>query len=103
MLHTNTDGAFYTVAKLPVEDAEDFCAWCLREFVYKDSDTPTKMKFGGKENDCIGETVMMAPAQGFYSTEGMGKNQVRLAYVLCKKDIQRSLFILEKALEKYRS
>lgn len=96
-------GAFYTVAKLPVEDAEDFCAWCLREFVYKDSDTPTKMKFGGKEIDCIGETVMMAPTQGFYSTEGMGKNQVRLAYVLCKKDIQRSLFILEKALEKYRS
>ena len=85
-------GAFYTVAQLPVEDTEKFCAWCLSEFCWKDEKTPA---------GCIGETIMMAPAAGFYSTPGMGRNQVRLAYVLNKKDIQRSLFILEKALEQY--
>jgi aspartate aminotransferase len=85
-------GAFYTVAQLPVEDAEDFCAWCLTDFAWKDEKTPA---------DCAGETIMMAPAAGFYSTPGMGRNQVRLAYVLNKHDIQRSLFILAKALEKY--
>lgn len=76
-------GAFYTVASLPVEDAEDFCAWCLSDFEYE------------------GETVMMAPASGFYSTPGQGRNEVRIAYVLCKEDLQRALFILEKALEAY--
>jgi aspartate aminotransferase len=76
-------GAFYTVAKLPVEDAEDFCAWCLSDFEYE------------------GETVMMAPANGFYSTPDMGRDEVRIAYVLNKQDLQRSLIILEKALEKY--
>ena len=86
-------GAFYTVAQLPVEDTEKFCAWCLSEFCWKDEKTPD-----GK----IGETIMMAPAAGFYSTPGMGMNQVRLAYVLNKKDIQRALFLLEKALEQYR-
>ena len=50
-----------------------------------------------------GETIMMAPAAGFYSTSGMGMNQVRLAYVLNKKDIQRALFLLEKALEQFKS
>jgi aspartate aminotransferase len=85
-------GAFYTVAQLPVEDTEKFCAWCLKEFYWKDEKTPE-----GK----IGETIMMAPAAGFYSTQGMGMNQVRLAYVLNKKDIQRALFLLEKALEQY--
>ena len=85
-------GAFYTVAQLPVDDAEKFCAWCLSEFSWKDEKTP---------EGCTGETIMMAPAAGFYSTPGMGLNQVRLAYVLNKHDIQRSLFILEKALEKY--
>ncbi len=59
-------GAFYTVASLPVDDAEKFCAWCLEEFSYE------------------GATVMMAPASGFYTTEGMGRNEVRLAYVLKK-------------------
>ena len=87
-------GAFYTVAQLPVEDTEDFCAWCLKEFCWKDEKTP---------EDKIGETIMMAPAAGFYSTPGMGRNQVRLAYVLKKKDIQRALFLLEKALEQYKS
>jgi aspartate aminotransferase len=78
-------GAFYTVAKLPVDDAEKFCAWCLSEFEYE------------------GETVMMAPAAGFYITPGLGKDQVRLAYVLCKEDLKRALFILEKALEAYNA
>ena len=76
-------GAFYTVASLPVKDADDFCAWCLSDFNYE------------------GETVMMAPASGFYSTPGQGRNEVRIAYVLCKEDLQRALFILEKALEAY--
>ncbi|MBQ1713366.1 MAG: aminotransferase class I/II-fold pyridoxal phosphate-dependent enzyme, partial [Treponema sp.] len=66
-------GAFYTVAQLPVDDAEDFCAWCLREFSWKDDLTPE-----GK----VGESIFMAPAAGFYSTPDMGKDQVRLAYVL---------------------
>ena len=87
-------GAFYTVAQLPVDDAEDFCAWCLREFSWKDEKTPA---------GCAGETIMMAPAAGFYSTPGMGMNQVRLAYVLNKHDIHRALFVLEKALEAYNA
>ena len=78
-------GAFYTVAKLPVDDAEDFCAWCLSDFSYE------------------GETVMMAPASGFYSTPGLGKDEVRIAYVLKKEDLQRAIFLLEKALEAYNS
>ena len=86
-------GAFYTVARIPVDDAEAFCAWCLKEFCWKDNQTP---------KDKTGETIMMAPAAGFYTTPGMGKNQVRLAYVLNKKDIQRALFLLEKAFEQYR-
>ena len=76
-------GAFYTVAKLPVDDAEKFCAWCLTDFNYE------------------GETIMMAPAAGFYTTPDLGKDQVRLAYVLKKEDLQRALFVLEKALEAY--
>ena len=78
-------GAFYTVAKLPVDDADRFCAWCLSEFSYE------------------GETVMMAPASGFYSTPGLGKDEVRIAYVLKKEDLQRAIFLLEKALEAYNS
>lgn len=76
-------GAFYTVAKLPVEDAEDFCRWCLESFSYE------------------GETVMMAPASGFYTTPGVGKNQVRIAYVLKKDDLARAVLVLRKALEAY--
>ena len=76
-------GAFYTVAKLPVDDSEKFCRWCLEEFNYE------------------GETVMMAPASGFYTTPGVGINQVRRAYVLKKEDLNRALFILRKALEAY--
>lgn len=76
-------GAFYTVAKLPVDDAEKFCAWCLTDFNYE------------------GETLMMAPAAGFYTTPGAGKNQVRIAYVLKKDDLERALIVLQKALEAY--
>ncbi len=78
-------GAFYTVASLPVDDADKFCEWCLSDFSYE------------------GETVMMAPASGFYLTPGMGRNEVRIAYVLKKEDLQRALFVLEKALEAYNS
>ena len=86
-------GAFYTVAKLPVDDAEKFCVWCLNEFIWNDENTP---------ENCIGETVMMAPAAGFYTNPELGKNQVRLAYVLKKENLQRALFVLSKALEKYK-
>ena len=78
-------GAFYTVAKLPVDNADDFCAWCLSDFDYE------------------GETVMMAPASGFYSTPGLGKDEVRIAYVLNQDDLKRALVVLEKALEKYNA
>ena len=78
-------GAFYTVSRLPVEDIDDFCRWCLEEFNYE------------------GETVMMAPASGFYATPGLGKNEVRMAYVLKIEDLKRALVILEKALEAYNA
>lgn len=76
-------GAFYTMARLPVDDAEKFCIWCLNEFRYE------------------GETVMMAPASGFYTEAGEGRQEVRIAYVLCKEDLARALVVLRKALEKY--
>ena len=85
-------GAFYTVAQLPVDDAEKFCAWCLSDFCYKDEKTPEGV---------AGETVMMAPAAGFYSDPEMGRQQVRLAYVLKKEDLRRAVFLLSKALEQY--
>ena len=87
------NGAFYTIASLPVENAEDFCSWCLTDFSYKDDGTP---------EGYTGETVMMAPAAGFYSTPNLGKNQVRMAYVLKTEDLGRSLLVLEKALEAYK-
>lgn len=87
-------GAFYTVVSLPVEDAEEFCAWCLRDFAWKDEFTPAEH---------TGETIMMAPASGFYSTKGSGRNQARLAYVLKTDSIKRALFVLEKALEAYKN
>jgi aspartate aminotransferase len=76
-------GAFYTVAKLPVDDADKFCAWCLSEFSYE------------------GQTIMMAPASGFYTTPGYGKDEVRLAYVLNKEELAKALTVLEKALDAY--
>lgn len=96
-------GAFYTVAKLPVDDAEKFCAWCLSDFRYKDETTETLKPYGTKDQPVTAETIMMAPAAGFYTTPELGKNQVRLAYVLCKEDIQRALFLLEKAIKEYNS
>ncbi|MBS7375107.1 MAG: aminotransferase class I/II-fold pyridoxal phosphate-dependent enzyme, partial [Muribaculaceae bacterium] len=96
-------GAFYTVAKLPVDDAEEFCAWCLREFRYSDEVTPTLRISGGSDKAPVGETILMAPAAGFYTNPELGKDQVRLAYVLCKDDLRRAIMILEKALEAYNN
>lgn len=87
-------GAFYTLVQLPVDDAEKFCEWCLRDFVWKDEHTP---------EGSIGETVMMAPAAGFYTNPELGRHQVRLAYVLSMDKLKRALFVLEKALEAYNS
>lgn len=76
-------GAFYTVARLPIDDSDRFCEWCLKEFDYE------------------GETVMLAPASGFYSEKNLGHNEVRIAYVLEKKELKRAIKILSKALEAY--
>lgn len=76
-------GAFYTVAKLPVDDADIFCEWCLKEFQFE------------------GQTIFMAPASGFYTTEGLGKNEVRMAYVIKKEELAKALIVLAKALESY--
>lgn len=76
-------GAFYVIASLPVKNAEDFCAWCLTDF----SDN--------------GETVMMAPAAGFYITPGLGPSEVRIAYVLNTGDLRRATDLLAKALRQY--
>ena len=76
-------GAFYTVARLPVEDADHFCKWLLSDFEYEK------------------QTVFMAPASGFYTTPGIGLNEVRIAYVLKKEDLAISLKIIEEALKVY--
>lgn len=76
-------GAFYTVARLPIDDSDKFCAWLLSDFEYE------------------GQTVMMAPASGFYTMNDVGRNEVRLAYVLKKEDLAKALFVLRKALEVY--
>lgn len=76
-------GAFYLVTDLPVADAEDFCIFMLRDF------------------DLAGETVMMAPAEGFYATPGQGRNQVRIAYVLAPDKLTRCLEILRAGLSAY--
>jgi aspartate aminotransferase len=76
-------GAFYVVAKLPVEDAEEFCIWLLKDY------------------DLNGETVMLAPAEGFYSTKGLGKNEVRIAYVLNSDEMKKAMHILKEALVEY--
>lgn len=77
------EGAFYTIVGLPVSDAEHFCQWLLTDF---------------RDNN---ETVMIAPAAGFYATPGMGKNEVRIAYVLNTTAISRCVELLKKALEVY--
>jgi len=76
-------GAFYVVVKLPVDNAEKFVIWMLKDF------------------DVDGETVMMAPAEGFYATPGLGRDEVRLAYVLKEKDLARAMDILKAGLEAY--
>ncbi len=76
-------GAFYTVVSLPVDDADKFCEWCLRDFEYE------------------GQTVFMAPASGFYTSEGVGRNEVRVAYVLKKEDLANALKVLAEALKAY--
>jgi aspartate aminotransferase len=79
----NPGGAFYVVAKFPIDNADKFCQWILEEFEYKNA------------------TVMMAPATGFYSTTGAGNNEVRLAYVLNKEDLEAAMTCLEQALKVY--
>ena len=76
-------GAFYTVVRLPVDDADKFCQWCLSEFEYE------------------GQTIFMAPASGFYTTQGMGKKEVRMAYVLNKEELGKAMTVLRHALEAY--
>lgn len=78
-------GAFYTVASLPVDDAEEFCKWCLKEFSYN------------------GATIFMAPAAGFYTDPANGRNQVRMAYVLKKEDLAEALVVLAEALKAYNN
>lgn len=76
-------GAFYTVASLPVDDSDRFCEWCLKEFDYE------------------GSTIFMAPASGFYTTPEMGKNEVRMAYVINKEELGKALKVLAEALKVY--
>ncbi len=76
-------GSFYVIAKLPVKNAEDFVIWLLTEF------------------DVDNETVMLAPAEGFYATKGLGRDEVRIAYMLNSKDLERAMYILKLGLEKY--
>ena len=78
-------GAFYTMVKLPVDDAEKFCKWCLTDFSFE------------------GQTVMMAPGSGFYTNPEDGKHEVRMAYVLNKADLAKALVVLQKALEEYNN
>lgn len=79
----NPGGAFYAMAKLPIDDSDKFCQWLLENFEYN------------------GSTVMLAPATGFYGTPGLGKQEVRLAYVLNLPSIDKAMDCLEKALEVY--
>jgi aspartate aminotransferase len=79
----NPGGAFYAIARLPIDDTDKFCQWLLEDFSYNN------------------QTVMLAPATGFYSTPELGKNEVRLAYVLNQNDLSNAMDCLEKALEEY--
>ncbi|MDR2955195.1 MAG: pyridoxal phosphate-dependent aminotransferase [Prevotella sp.] len=78
-------GAFYTIARLPIDDSDKFCAWCLSDFEYE------------------GQTIFMAPGSGFYTDPKLGRNEVRIAYVLNKEDLGNALTVLEKALEAYNN
>lgn len=79
----NPKGAFYVVARLPIDDSDKFCKWILEDFNYEN------------------QTVMLAPATGFYATKGRGKDEVRISYVLNVNDLNKSMDVLEKALEVY--
>ena len=76
-------GAFYTIARLPIDDSDKFCEWCLREFEYE------------------GATVMLAPASGFYSEPNLGKDEVRIAYILEKEELKKAIRILGEAIKAY--
>ena len=76
-------GAFYTIARLPIDDSDKFCEWCLREFEYE------------------GATVMLAPASGFYSDADLGKDEVRIAYILEKSELKQAIRILGEAIKAY--
>lgn len=76
-------GAFYTVVRLPIDDADKFCQWCLSDFEYE------------------GQTIFMAPASGFYTTPGMGHDEVRMAYVLNKEELGKAMEVLRHALDAY--
>lgn len=76
-------GAFYTLARLPIDNSDKFCEWCLKDFSYE------------------GETIMMAPATGFYSDPGKGLDEVRISYTLSKSELKKALVVLAKALEAY--
>jgi aspartate aminotransferase len=76
-------GAFYVIARLPIDDGDRFCQWLLESFSYNN------------------QTVMLAPASGFYETKGLGKNEVRLAYVINNEDIDQAMDCLEEALKIY--
>jgi aspartate aminotransferase len=79
----NPGGAFYAIARLPIDDSDKFCQWLLESFSFKN------------------QTVMLAPATGFYGTPGLGKNEVRLAYVLNLEAIDAAMDCLEEALKVY--
>ncbi|HMJ47830.1 MAG TPA: hypothetical protein VK498_10895, partial [Ferruginibacter sp.] len=83
VLCPNPGGAFYIMASLPIDDCDKFCQWLLESFSYK------------------GATIMLAPATGFYSTPGLGKKEVRLAYVLNVEAINNAMDCLEVALKEY--
>ena len=78
-------GAFYCIAELPVDNSDDFAQWLLEDF------------------DVNGETIMVAPAGGFYSTPGVGLNQIRIAYVLNKESLIKAVTILKEALKVYKN
>jgi aspartate aminotransferase len=78
------EGAFYVFAKLPIDDAEDFIIWMLKEFQIDN------------------ETVMAAPGDGFYATPGLGKNELRLAYILRKEDLKKAMYIFQNGLAEYQ-
>ena len=83
VLCPNPGGAFYTIARLPIDDSDRFCQWLLESFSHNN------------------ETVMLAPATGFYATKGLGLDEVRIAYVLNNNEMQMAFECLKKALEVY--